>query len=84
MILANAHSSTVVYTIGKTDYKLKPGQGADDPKTALNYSVSPGLYKVTIKIPGQQPQEYDLRLSEDTTWGIIALPTGGYLPLQMY
>jgi hypothetical protein len=72
-----------VYTIGKTDYKLKPSQ-ADDPKTALNYSLNPGLNKITIEIPGQQPQKYELRLTEDTTWGIIALPNGGYLPLQMY
>ncbi len=84
LVLANAHSSPVVYTIGKTDYKLKPGQGADDPKTALNYSLSPGTYTISIKIPGEQPQTERLQLTADTTWGIIALPTGGYMPMQMY
>ena len=32
LVLANAHNVQVVFTIGKTDYKLKPGQGAENPK----------------------------------------------------
>jgi len=84
LILANALTVGVVYTIGRTDYPLRPGQGAKDYKQALNYSLAPGAYTVIVKIPGQRPQSEQLNLAEGTTWGIIATPTGGYLPLQLY
>lgn len=84
LILANAHSIDVVYTIGKTNYPVKAGQGADNPKDALNYSLLSGTYKIIVKIPGQSPQTERIKLSPGSTWGIIALPTGGYMPMQMY
>ena len=56
LVMANAHTQDVVITIGKTDYKLKAGRGAKDLKTALNHSIVPGKYSLTIKIPGERPQ----------------------------
>ena len=84
LVLANAHNVNVVFTIGKTDYPLKAGRGAKDFKQALNYSIPPGNYKVVIKIPGQQPQTELIKLTEGSTWAVVALPTGGYMPLQLY
>jgi len=84
LFLANGHSVAVVFTIGKTDYPLKAGQGAKSPEQALNYSVSPGAYKVTVKIPGQTPKTERVEITAGSTWGIIVLPTGGYLPMRMY
>jgi hypothetical protein len=84
LVLANAHNVGVLYTIGKTDYPVKPGQGAKDFKQALNYSLAPGTYTVVIKIPGQRQQSEQIELAEGSTWAIIALPTGGYLPMQLY
>jgi hypothetical protein len=84
LVLANGHNVGVIFTIGKTDYSLKAGQGAKNPKQALNYSVAPGNYKVIIKIPGKQPLTERVEITAGSTWGIIVLPTGGYLPMRMY
>ncbi len=84
LIFANGHTVGVVFTIGETDYNLAAGQGTRDPKQALNYSVPPGTYEVVIKIPGRQPQTEEIELGEGSTWGIVVLPTGGYMAMQMY
>ena len=84
MRFSNAYSSPVTFTIGKTDYRLKIGQDADSLQSALNYSVTPGRYSVIVKIPGRQPKTERLDVGKDETWGIIARPTGGYMPMQMY
>ncbi len=84
LVMANAHSQNVVIMIGKKSYTLKAGQGAEDPKTALNYSVAPGKYDLTIKFPGKAPQTEKLEIGSGTTWGLFVLPTGKYLTNQMY
>lgn len=84
LILANAHRVGVAFTIGNTDYPLRAGQGSKDFKTALNYSVGPGKYTIIIKIPGQRPKTEVVNISAGSTWAIIALPTGGHLPTQLY
>lgn len=84
LVMANGHSRNVVITIGKQDYPLRAGQGAQDPKTALNYSIAPAKYVVTIKIPGEAPQTETLDIAAGTAWGVIALPTGGYMASQLY
>ncbi|TWT72754.1 hypothetical protein Pla123a_40530 [Posidoniimonas polymericola] len=84
LVLGNAHTQAVSYQIGKTNYPLKPGQGGRDPKDALNYTVTPATYTIVIKIPGEADQTEKLTLEEGSTWGIITLPTGGYLPMRMY
>ncbi len=84
LILGNAHNVPVVFTIGKTDYPLRPGKGAKGPQDALNYSVPPGTYKVVIKVPGQPEKTERIKLTAGAAWGVIALPTGGYMPVQMY
>ncbi len=84
LILANAHNVGVVYTIGKRDYRVRAGRGGEDLKDALNYSVQPGKYEIVIKIPGERPKIERIQLGAGTTWAIIALPTGGYMPMQLY
>ncbi|MEM9354495.1 MAG: hypothetical protein AAGA92_15930, partial [Planctomycetota bacterium] len=84
LVFGNTHTVPVVFTIGKTDYPLRPGKGAKGPQDALNYSVPPGTYKVVIKIPGEPEQTERVQLTAGSTWGVIALPTGGYMPVQMY
>jgi hypothetical protein len=84
IVLANAHNVEVVFTIGTTDYPMKAGRGGKDIKQALNYAVGPGKYSVVIKVPGQPPKTEQVNITEGSTWAIIALPTGGYLPMRMY
>ena len=47
-------------------------------------TVAPANYKVVIKIPGQRQQIERIKLTAGSTWAIIALPTGGYMPMQLY
>jgi hypothetical protein len=84
LVLGNASNVAVVFTIGSTNYPLKPGQGAKDYKQALNYSLAPGSYTVVVRIPGQPQQSEKIELAEGSTWGIIALPMGGAFPVQLY
>lgn len=81
LLLANAHTAAVVFTIGKTDYPLKSEQGSKNPKEALNYSLAPGAYNVTLKTGGQSVK---VDLTPGTAWVVIALPTGGCMPMQLY
>ena len=84
LVLGNANNVAVVFTIGNANYSLKPGQGGKDYKQALNHSLAPGTYTVIIKIPGQPQETEKIELTEGSTWGIIALPMGGCLPVQLY
>ncbi|MEX2138609.1 MAG: hypothetical protein WD894_05070 [Pirellulales bacterium] len=84
LILGNANNVAVTFSIGTANYTLKPGQGAKDQKQALNYSVAPGAYTVVLKTPGQRPQTEKIKVAEGSAWGLIALPNGGSLPIQLY
>ena len=63
---------------------MTAGRGAQDFKRALNYSVKPGKYKIVIKIPGQDERTEIIEVTEGSTWAIVTLPTGGYLPTRLY
>lgn len=76
LVLANASTENIVIAIGKKDYPLKAGQGEANPKEALNYSVAPGKYKLTIKFPGKPPQTETVEIKAGTSWGVFAMPTG--------
>ena len=84
LIMVNAHTVPVVYTIGKTDYSLKAGAGAEDLKGALNYTVGPGTYKIIVKIPGEPPKTERIKITEGSAWAIVTVPTGGYMSMQLY
>ena len=79
----DAHGTGWLFTIGKTNYPLRSGAGAKDFKGALNYSVGPGTYTIIVKIPGQPPKTERVTITAGSTWGIVALPTGGYIALQL-
>jgi hypothetical protein len=84
IVLANASTENIVIAIGKKDYPLKAGQGEADPKEALNYSVVPGKYKITVKFPGKSPQTETIEITAGATWGLFALPAGDYITNQLY
>ena len=84
LILANAHKVAVEFQIGKTNYPLPAGRGGKDLRDALNYSVAPGTYTVSIKIPRRPRQVHQLKILADSSWAIVALPNGRYLPMQLF
>lgn len=84
LILGNGGDSAVVFTVGKANHTLKPGQGAKDYKQAVNTSLAPGTYQVGVKPSGQAAQTETIELTEGSAWGIIALPGGGSLAVQLY
>ena len=84
LILGNASDHDVVITIGKTDYPVKAGVGAEDPTKAIKYDVPPGKYSITIKVPGESPQQESLQIETGTTWGVIVTPSGMAFTDQVY
>lgn len=84
VILGNANNVPVVFTIGNASYSVKAGQGAKDYQQAVKQSLAPGTYTAVMKVQGQSPQSETIELAEGSTWGIIALPRGGCLPVQLY
>jgi hypothetical protein len=84
VILGNANNVPVVFTIGNANYSLKAGQGAKDYQQAVKQSLAPGTYTAVVKVQGQAPQSETIELAEGATWGIIALPRAGCLPVQLY
>ena len=84
LILANASDKDVVITIGKNDYQVKAGVGADDPTKAINYDVAAGKYSLTIKVPRESPQKESLVIEVGTSWGLIITPSGEAFADQIY
>ena len=84
IVLGNASDVAVAFTIGTASFALKAHQGEKDHKQAANQSLAPGAYNVILKVAGQQPQTEKIELAAGTTWGLIALPGGGCLSVQLY
>jgi hypothetical protein len=84
LVVGNASGSAAVITINKKEYKVGATAGAEDPKTAINWELPPGNYTVEIKPPGQGVQSEIVKLGADETWGVIIVPTGGFLATQLY
>jgi hypothetical protein len=84
LMIGNGSEKAAAITVNKRGYNLAAGAGANDPKTGLNWEVAPGKYDVEIKLPGEAVQSETLTIGADEAWGLIVLPTGGYLPVQLY
>ncbi len=84
LLVGNASEKAAAVTINKKAYKVAAGAGADDPKTGLNSEITPGKYVVEIKLPGQAGHTETLNVAADETWGVVILPTGDCLPMQIY
>src|SRR5262249_48842168 len=84
LIIGNGSENAAVITVNKQELNLVAGAGAQDPKTGLNWEVPPGKYTVEIKLPGRAVQSETLTIGADEAWGLIILPTGGSLPVQVY
>lgn len=84
MLIGNGHDKAATITVNKRDYKVAAGAGADDPKTGLNWEVAPGKYTVEVKLPGEKIHTENLTIGADETWGVMILPTGVPLAIQLY
>jgi hypothetical protein len=84
LIIGNTSDDAAVLTISKREYKLAAGAGAQDPKTGLNWDVAPGKYPIEVKLPGKGAQSEVLTIGLDEAWGLMILPTGDCLPVQLY
>jgi hypothetical protein len=84
MVIGNADDKAVTVIVNKRDYKVAAGAGADDPKTGINWEVAPGKYTVEIKLPGGKGQTETVTIGAGETWGVMILPTGAPLAIQVY
>lgn len=84
LLIGNVSENAVAISINKKDYNIAAKAGADDPKTGMNWEVAPGKYAVEIKLPGQAVKSETLMIGADEAWGLMILPTGDCLPVQLY
>lgn len=84
LILGNASADAVTVEMGEKSYSVKSGVGARDIKEAMRDAIEPGEYTVTIRIPGEDPQQETIEMKRGTSWGLVVLPTGGYTLKQLY
>jgi hypothetical protein len=84
MVIGNGHDKAATVTVNKQDYKVAAGAGAEDPKTGVNWEVAPGKYTVEIKFPGEKVQTETLTVGAEETWGVMILPNGASLAIQVY
>lgn len=84
LMLANGGEQPIEILIGKKSYKLKAGQGAEEPKQALNYSIAPGTYELTIKVPGNAAKTEKVKAEAGTTWAVMVAPNGETIALPVY
>jgi hypothetical protein len=84
LLIGNTAEQAAVITVNQRNYNIAAGAGADDPKTGLNWDVPVGKYTVAIKLPGQAAQSETLTIGVDEAWGLVVLPTGECLPIQLY
>jgi hypothetical protein len=84
LIIGNGSENVASVTVNKKAYNLAAGAGASDPKTGLNWEVAPGKYTVEVKLPGAAGRSETLTIGADEAWGLIILPNGESLPVQLY
>ncbi len=84
MIIGNGHDKAATVTVNKRNYKVAAGAGADDPKTGVNWDVAPGKYSVSVQLPGENVQTEEVTIGADEIWGVMILPNGAPLVLQLY
>lgn len=84
LIIGNGSDNAASITVNKKNHTVAAGAGAEDPKTGLNLEVAPGKYTVGIKLPGKAVRSEVLTIGADESWGLMILPNGESLPVQLY
>lgn len=84
LIIGNQTENPVTFAVNQKDYNIGALAGAKDPNTGLNWDVAPGKYVIEIKVPGEANASETLTIGADEAWGVVILPTGGCLPVQLY
>ncbi|MBX3421130.1 MAG: hypothetical protein KF752_06195 [Pirellulaceae bacterium] len=84
LLVGNASEEAAAVTINKKAYTVAAGAGAEDPTSGLNFEVSPGKFVVEVKLPDQAANTETLKVGTDETWGVVILPTGTCLSIQLY
>ena len=84
LVIGNGAENAATVTVNKRAYNVAAGAGARDPKAGLNWDVAPGKYTIEFKLPDKAAQSEILTIGTDEAWGLILLPTGECLPLQLY
>jgi hypothetical protein len=84
MVIGNAGDQAATVTVNKRPYQVAAGAGARDPKTGINWEVAPGKYTVEIKLPSGSAETETVTIGAGETWGVMILPTGAPLAVQLY
>ena len=91
LLLGNATDEEAVVAINEQTIKLAaraklteaPARGRKAPD-GQEINLSPGKYKVSLKLASGAAQNREFEVAADETWGLLAGPAGVALPLRVY
>jgi len=93
LMLGNDTDEEAVITINEQTIELaaRAGRTVTDPVDTVRKSsdspeidLSPGKYKVTLKLASSAAQNREFEVGADETWGLLVGPAGVPLPVHLY
>ena len=84
LLIGNANDKGATIEVGEASYDIPAGLGAEDPRSARRIDVAPGEVTFKIDVSGENIGGESTHLEAGQSWGLIVLPTGGYLWDRLY
>ena len=84
LMLGNVGESEAAVTINKQTIKLAAGAGGLQSPRPPVLELPPGKYRYSMKVAGRPARNDMIEVTADDGWGLIILPSGEALSMQMY
>ncbi|MBR1270811.1 hypothetical protein JQ629_25375 [Bradyrhizobium sp. AUGA SZCCT0222] len=84
LMLGNVGESEAAVTINKQTIKLAAGAGGLHSPRPPILELPPGKYRYSMKVAGRPARNDTIEVTADDGWGLIILPSGEALSMQMY
>ncbi|MBR1223723.1 MULTISPECIES: hypothetical protein [unclassified Bradyrhizobium] len=84
LMLGNVGESEAAVTINKQTIKLAAGAGGLQSPRPPILELPPGKYRYSMKVAGRPARNDTIEVTADDGWGLIILPSGEALSMQMY
>ena len=83
-MLGNVGESEAAVTINKQTIKLAAGAGGLQSPRPPVLELPPGKYRYSMKVAGRPARNDTIEVTADDGWGLIILPSGEAMSMQMY
>ncbi|CAN7628597.1 hypothetical protein LJR220_005832 [Bradyrhizobium sp. LjRoot220] len=84
LMLGNVGESEAAVTINKQTIKLAAGAGGLQSPRPPVLELPPGKYRYSMKVAGRPARNDTIEVTADDGWGLIILPSGEAMSMQMY